>query len=220
MTTTSEGDKKLVSAPELKELARTSSALATPAAKGRVHYPAEIQSNTEEHIHHGIPSAGLLTADMAYSQQENSAPHLSRSASPSIIDLVDDEEHYEAEDYDWSGDDDLVDEELKFDEKVRNSRADKEHNGWSFKRIITLLFSSFLGSLLLAILLATPAILFQYLWYKPYPTEDRAYVNDNISAWLYWASANMLVSWALAFVGKVLVCSLNGWILRKHFIYS
>lgn len=176
----------MASAPELKEIGDAAPAIAHASKPSRVHYPSEVQ-NTTEHVHH--PTPGPLA-------QENSG-----SATPSVIDVTDDEEHFEAEDYDWSGDDDLVDEELKFEEKLGN----REHrSGWGFKRIMTLLFSTFLGSLFLAVILAAPAVLVNYLWYKPNPTTDRAYVKDNISAWLFWAAANMIVSWALAFIGKQL----------------
>jgi hypothetical protein len=65
-------------------------------------------------------------------------------------------------------------------------------------RLVTLLFSSLIGSTFLAAVLATPAILVHFFWYKPNPTDYRHYVDINIEAWLFWAAANVVISWALA----------------------
>lgn len=45
-----------------------------------------------------------------------------------------------------------------------------------------------------------PAILVHFFWYKPHPTDHRRYVKNNVEAWLFWAAANILVSWYLALV--------------------
>lgn len=67
-------------------------------------------------------------------------------------------------------------------------------------RLVTLLFSSLIGSTFLAAILATPAILVHFFWYKPHPTDYRHYVDINIEAWLFWAAANVVISWGLAMV--------------------
>ena len=63
---------------------------------------------------------------------------------------------------------------------------------------MTLLFSSLIGSTLIAALLVAPAILLDFFWYKKNPTEHRRFVTDNVEAWLFWAAANILISWYLA----------------------
>jgi hypothetical protein len=70
----------------------------------------------------------------------------------------------------------------------------------SSSRIAIFLFSSFIGSTLLAAVLVTPAVLVHYFWYKKNPTEYRRYVTYNVEAWLWWAAANLLISWALAMI--------------------
>lgn len=60
------------------------------------------------------------------------------------------------------------------------------------------MFSSLIGSILLAGLLVTGPVLIHFYWYKPNPTPHRRYVLDNVEAWLFWAAANLLVSWWLA----------------------
>ena len=128
-----------------------------------------------------------------------------------------DDEYEEDSDYDWSGEEDLVDEEAKFEEQMGKKPKRK---GWGFKRyaltnayhagssrlqasyvrIITLLFSSLIGSMFLAGLLITAPILLHFYWYKKNPTESRRYTLNNIEAWMFWAAANLLVSWWLALI--------------------
>jgi hypothetical protein len=61
-----------------------------------------------------------------------------------------------------------------------------------------LLFSTLIGSTLLAAILVTPGVLVQVYWYKPHPTEHRRYVKDNVQSWLFWSASNILTSWGLA----------------------
>jgi len=65
---------------------------------------------------------------------------------------------------------------------------------------MVLLFSSLIGSTLMAGVLVTPALLVHFYWYKPHPTPHRHYININIEAWLFWAAANLLISWYLAMI--------------------
>ncbi|KAH7916809.1 Mechanosensitive ion channel-domain-containing protein [Hygrophoropsis aurantiaca] len=124
----------------------------------------------------------------------NSPPKIESRAS-SIAGT--DEEEDEEDDYDWSGDEDLVDEETKFEKQMG---LKLKPQGWGVKRIFTLLFSSLVGSTFLAGILVVPALLVRFYWYKPHPTEYRRNVTDNIEAWLFWAAANVVISWGLAMV--------------------
>lgn len=63
-----------------------------------------------------------------------------------------------------------------------------------------MLFSSLVGSTFLAAVLITPALLTHFFWYKPHPTEYRHFVDINVEAWLFWAAANVVISWALAMI--------------------
>jgi hypothetical protein len=67
-----------------------------------------------------------------------------------------------------------------------------------FCRIFTFLFSTLIGSLFLASLLVAGPILVHFFWYVPHKSAHRRYVLDNVEAWLFWAAANLLVSWFLA----------------------
>jgi hypothetical protein len=69
-----------------------------------------------------------------------------------------------------------------------------------FGRVVTLLFSSLIGSTFLAGLLITPPLIVHFYWYKPHPTEHRRYVDKNVQAWLFWAAANVVISWFLAMI--------------------
>ncbi|KAJ7087215.1 Mechanosensitive ion channel-domain-containing protein [Mycena belliarum] len=135
-------------------------------AKATVHYPADVH---RQHGHHSAP----------------------QSAASSVVGTDDEEDA----DYDWSGEDDLVDEEAKFEERMGNK---KKRTGWGFKRIVTLLFSSLIGSTFLAAVLVAPAVLLHFFWYKPNRTDFRHKVTLNVEAWLFWAAANLVISWYLA----------------------
>uniref|UniRef100_A0A0W0F976 EF-hand domain-containing protein n=1 Tax=Moniliophthora roreri TaxID=221103 RepID=A0A0W0F976_MONRR len=113
---------------------------------------------------------------------------------------TDDEDNDNDNEFDWSGEEDLGDEEAKFEQRMGVAQKKK---GWSFKRIITLLFSSLIGSTFLTGVLVTPAILIHFYWYKENPTEHRRYIKDNVQAWLFWAAANLLISWYLALLVDV-----------------
>ncbi|KIY72882.1 hypothetical protein CYLTODRAFT_343298 [Cylindrobasidium torrendii FP15055 ss-10] len=118
------------------------------------------------------------------------APPLSRTST-----FTDDE--YDDDDYDWSGDEDLGNEEARFQDRMG---VKKKRKGWGFKRILTLLFSSLIGSTFLAGVIVTPGILIQFFWYKNNPTDYRLRVKQNVQAWTFWAAANLIVSWWLALI--------------------
>ncbi|KAH7931366.1 hypothetical protein BV22DRAFT_1027599 [Leucogyrophana mollusca] len=128
----------------------------------------------------------------------NSPPKIESRAS-SIAGT--DEEEEEDEEYDWSGDEDLVDEEAKFEKKMG---VKLKPQGWGVKRLFTLLFSSLVGSVFLAGILVTPALLVRFFWYKPHPTDHRRNVTDNVEAWLFWAAANVVISWGLAMIVDII----------------
>ncbi|KAF8623440.1 hypothetical protein AX15_006382 [Amanita polypyramis BW_CC] len=98
-------------------------------------------------------------------------------------------------DYDWSGEDDLVDEEARYEKKM--GIKDQGQHRWGVGRAIAILFSSLIGSTFLAALLVTPGILVQFLWYEPHKTEHREYVKDNVQSWLFWLATNLVISWYL-----------------------
>jgi hypothetical protein len=81
-------------------------------------------------------------------------------------------------------------------DSARDTRPSRSQS--SYLRIITFLFSSLIGSMLLAGLLITAPILLHFYWYKKNPTEGRRYTLNNVEAWLFWAAANLIVSWWLA----------------------
>ncbi|KAJ7124777.1 Mechanosensitive ion channel-domain-containing protein [Mycena crocata] len=141
--------------------------------KASVHYPADIAvpRHTEDHEYHSAPG----------------------SAASSIAGTDDEGDN----DYDWSGEEDLVDEEAKFEERMGNKQ---KRTGWGPKRILTLLFSSLIGSTFLAAVLVTPGVILYFFWYKPDKSAFRHKVTLNVQAWLFWAAANLLISWYLAVI--------------------
>jgi hypothetical protein len=78
-----------------------------------VHYPVDVKRAPSIHEPHpGLPRFETMTTSRA-----------------SSIAGTDDED--DGEDYDWSGEDDLVDEEAKFEQKMGIKQKRK---GWGFKR--------------------------------------------------------------------------------------
>lgn len=121
------------------------------------------------------------------------------SRASSIAGTEDDYE--EDSDYDWSGEEDLADEEAKFEKQMGQK---KKRTGWGPKRIFSLLFSSLLGSTLMAGVMIAPALLIHFFWYLNDPTDHRRYVKDNVQAWLFWAAANLMISWYLAMIVDII----------------
>src|SRR5882757_8720451 len=77
---------------------------------------------------------------------------------------------------------------------------------------IVALFSSLIGSTVLAGILITPGILVDFYWFKPHPSTHRRYVKDNIQAWLFWTAANLVISWYIAMLINIVP------ILLRYFI--
>ncbi|CAE6481603.1 unnamed protein product [Rhizoctonia solani] len=100
------------------------------------------------------------------------------------------------DEYDWSDDDDLLEEEAKF-ERTTGQRK-KVRTGCGCTRIIIFFFSTLIGSTITAGLLVAAPIILRIYYLKPNRTEHRTYVTDTVSAWLFWAAANVLVSWYIA----------------------
>ncbi|TFY81473.1 hypothetical protein EWM64_g2537 [Hericium alpestre] len=165
----------------------------TKGVKPTVHYPADLPTGPTP-IYNTIPP-GIEHGDLykLHSRVESTAG-------------TDDEED-ESEDYDWSNEEDLVDEETKFEAQMG---LGKQTKGWSLRRILSLLFGSLIGSVVLAGVLAAGPILAFFFWYKPHPDAHRRYVMDNIMAWLFWAAANVLLSWWLAMFIDVAPIVLRG----------
>ncbi|KAJ3760988.1 Mechanosensitive ion channel-domain-containing protein [Lentinula raphanica] len=165
--------------------------------KHKVHYPESIDLEPIPVVSGDVsPAANRANLKL----EEIPSRDFNRSGTNSPADAIslagtDDEE--DESDYDWSGEDDLVDEEAKFEQQMG---VKPKRTGWGFKRIITLLFSSLLGSTLVAGILVTPGILIHFYWYNDNPTSHRKYVEQNVQAWLFWAAANLLLSWYLAVI--------------------
>ena len=78
---------------------------------------------------------------------------------------------------------------------------------------IATLFSSLIGSTLLAGILIIPAILVHVYWFKPHPTIHRRYVRDNVQAWLFWTATNLVISWYIAMFINIIPILLRYFIL-------
>ncbi|KAF8351314.1 Mechanosensitive ion channel-domain-containing protein [Amanita rubescens] len=104
----------------------------------------------------------------------------------------------DSDEYDWSGEDDLVDEEAKFDKNMGLNLDLPHRHRWGVRRILAGLFSSLIGSTLIAGMLVTAGVLVDTLWYEPHKTEYRLYVKDNVQCWLFWLASNLVISWYLA----------------------
>ncbi|KAG8952510.1 hypothetical protein FRC04_004570 [Tulasnella sp. 424] len=124
-------------------------------------------------------------------------PVPSRQSSYAGSDMDEDEDEM----YDWSDEEDLVDEEAKFHKSIGQG---EKKRGFGFFRFLTFFFSTLIGSTVLTGALVAAAICVRLFWLKPHWSEHREWVTDNIQAWLFWAAANVLVSWWLASIIDIL----------------
>ncbi|KAG1715974.1 hypothetical protein ID866_1198 [Astraeus odoratus] len=107
----------------------------------------------------------------------------------------------EDDDFDWSGDEDLEEEEAKF-EKQTGVKLRSRRSLW--RCVLCRPSARVDRSAFLAGVLVTPALLVQFFWYKPHPTDYRRYVAQNVEAWLFWAAANVVISWGLAMIVDII----------------
>lgn len=66
--------------------------------------------------------------------------------------------------------------------------------------VLTFFVSTLIGTIITSGLIATAGVLVRILYYHPNRTDHRKYVADNVDAWLFWAAANLIVSWILGFI--------------------
>jgi len=72
------------------------------------------------------------------------------------------------------------------------------------RRIATFFLSTLIGSTILSGLIVAIPLILHFFWFAPNPTDERGYITDNVSAWLYWAAANILLSWYLAMIVDII----------------
>ncbi|KDQ12033.1 hypothetical protein BOTBODRAFT_34893 [Botryobasidium botryosum FD-172 SS1] len=157
-----------------------------PERQATVHYPDRTGAPL-----HNVFSPQARGRSMGRDSSPTDGGHHSRPHSISDFD-----EYEEEELYDWSDEDDLVDEEAKFQNKI--GAVKQKRKGWGFKRIIIFFFSTLIGSTILSAALVAIPVLLRVYYYQPHKDSRKGYVTDNVSAWLFWAAANVLLSWYLA----------------------
>ncbi|KAF9077757.1 Mechanosensitive ion channel-domain-containing protein [Rhodocollybia butyracea] len=165
----------------------------SPAYRSQVN----MQEDAKPKVHYDLEPVPVVERDKADLRLPVDNMDSHSSAAADTMSIATDDEDDDKSDYDWSGEDDLVHAEAKFEQKMG---VKQKRTGWGFKRIITLLFSSLLGSTLIAGILVAPGILLYFYWYKKDPTSHRKYVVQNVQAWMFWAAANLLLSWYLAVI--------------------
>ena len=122
--------------------------------------------------------------------------------------------------YDWSTDEDLIGQDTDFGQTVGGGENPPKRWGSKrylaskfrtviflhvlFLRIATFFLSTLVGSTLLACLIVAVPLALHFLYLVPNPTQHHQYITDNVSAWLYWAAANILLSWYLAMIVDII----------------
>ncbi|MBW0542438.1 hypothetical protein O181_082153 [Austropuccinia psidii MF-1] len=110
------------------------------------------------------------------------------------------------DDYDWNNDDDL-DGDVKFADLHELKPTSKHHPRKSFARrfspykIFKFLLITFIGNIFLSIILLIPPFILRFRGFyqfgdSPHQIHTR-YIYDNVAAWMFWASYNLLASWVL-----------------------
>ena len=75
--------------------------------------------------------------------------------------------------------------------------------------------STLVGSVITSGVIVAVALLVHFFYYEPSSGDTRnhrKFVTSNVEAWLFWASANLLVSWFLAFLIDI-VPGLVTWVI-------
>ncbi|KAH9813280.1 Mechanosensitive ion channel-domain-containing protein [Melampsora americana] len=111
------------------------------------------------------------------------------------------------DDYDWDNDDDLEG-DVRFDDLNDRKRGQHQHHRrrtlarrLSPYNVIKFLITTFIGNIFICLALIVPPLFLGYGGYLQHGDSESAahsrYVHDNVAAWMYWASYNLLCSWAL-----------------------
>jgi len=163
------------------------------------------------------PSTGKATAYHDEKTEQlnggnNKGSAISRSASPlstapgmarrwTETDL-DDENGFD--DYDWDDDDDLVKQlDEKYEEEYKKANAPEDRRRRTVIRrfspvhLAKLLLFTFLGNVVLILLLITPALVVQFLVKGQTQDQHLQFVCDNIEAWCYWIAFNFIAKWII-----------------------
>ncbi|GJJ08478.1 hypothetical protein Clacol_002696 [Clathrus columnatus] len=173
--------------------------------------PRITKSKTERGGLAYIPSGGSTPDSIDTPPQSRSAsvPVISMSSSkfpsrPSSVTGTDDE-NSEEEDYDWSTDEDILDDSAK----QTASKHSNPKKRFTVKRTVLFFLSTLIGSTLLSALFSSVPIFLHFFYLKPHPTDHRHYITANVSAWFVWLAANILVSWYLAVLIDIVPLVLN-----------
>lgn len=114
------------------------------------------------------------------------------------------------DDYDWDNDDDLEG-DVRFTDL--NDDPNRDHNNHRRKtlarrfspyRIVKFIITAFIGNILLSVVLLIPPLSLRYDGYYKSGDDPAAvhsrYIYDNVAAWMFWASFNIVTSWLLHFL--------------------
>ncbi|CED83793.1 Predicted mechanosensitive ion channel [Phaffia rhodozyma] len=139
-------------------------------------------------------------------------PDYDRSMSSSASVLSEDENFDDDVLYDWSAEEDLDEIEAKHEERF-GLNGKKKKKTWGPARVVTFLFSTLIGSTIMAAVLVAIPLIVRYTWLNKNPTNERRYVTANISAWLNFTAFNVLVSWYLAVIVDLIPVAATGLII-------
>ncbi|KAG0152027.1 hypothetical protein CROQUDRAFT_35926 [Cronartium quercuum f. sp. fusiforme G11] len=121
-----------------------------------------------------------------------------------------DNEAQNFDDYDWENDDDLEG-DVRFDDLNHHQEGQHQHHRrrtlarrLSPYNVIKYLITTFIGHIFLSIALIIPPLVLRFDGYYQTGESDSdvhsRYVYDNVAAWTYWISYNLLASWAIHFL--------------------
>ncbi|KAH9467771.1 hypothetical protein MJO28_006181 [Puccinia striiformis f. sp. tritici] len=117
------------------------------------------------------------------------------------------------DDYDWDNDDDL-DGDARFNDLNDHKDHPHQHRRRTLARrfspysIVKFLITTFIGNIFLSLLCLIPPLVLRYTGY--YQTGDSQesiktrFIYDNVAAWLFWASYNIVASWVLNFLTELI----------------
>ncbi|KAA1126599.1 hypothetical protein PGTUg99_029464 [Puccinia graminis f. sp. tritici] len=117
------------------------------------------------------------------------------------------------DDYDWDNDDDLEG-DVRFADLNDDKDAGHHHRRRTLARrfspysIVKVLITTFIGNIILSLMFIIPPLVLRYTgYYQSGDTPSAAttrYIYDNVAAWLFWGSYNILASWVLNFMTELI----------------
>ncbi|KAI9621915.1 hypothetical protein H4Q26_015350 [Puccinia striiformis f. sp. tritici PST-130] len=189
-----------------------SSISARSARKPPPEYLAEPQSQTSDQPEQPIPATKAVIDEEEYLSDQNTAQEPTDQNKNPDQQSETDADGQSDDDYDWDNDDDLEG-DARFNDL--NDKDDGHHRRrrafarrFSPYAIGKFLITTFIGNIMISVVCLVPPFVLRYRGYYQSGDSSSArktrFIYDNVAAWLFWASFNILAMWVLNFLTELI----------------